>query len=494
VAERLLPHNLDAEKICIGAAMIDAPVLDTITPLLRPRDFYAIAHGKIFAAIIDLWSDGRPIDRISVAEHLRLRGELDAIGGAAALSAFSGIVQTSSSAAYYAKIVREKSRLRAIILAAKKIASAGYEGESDPDAAAAAATKALREATDDLAVPALRPLAEVTESYHAHMRSLPTYRTPWRALDRVTGGFTGDELVTWASDAGLGKSFLLAQLANHVATTYGPVAYFATEMGQQKTMQRLVALYSGISARAQREGLGPSPTRPLSHDERARIDAAVKALRRVPIYLSDETLACDDLIAQCRRLHRETKLEAVVIDTLGALADVAGHIGPGRDPGTHERQKRVVWALKSLAKDLGVPVHLAHHFSRDGAGTRNPVPSKNRLRDGGGLENTSTTIILPYKVEEREAEKGYGAPEHVRCEYFWRVDKARDGSELTIPMAFYGYRALWLERSMSLDEYERMHGDAGSAPSSEPPRGDGSSDEAGSALDYADSLFAQEAG
>lgn len=457
MAERLLPHNTDAEKVVLGAVLVSADLLDAISPVVRPRDFYALAHGVVFAAMLDVWRRGEPLDRISVVEELRRNGALEKVGGAPYIAMLVGSVQTASSAVHYAKLVREKARLRAIVMAAKRISAVAYDGESDPDGAAARASAILRSATDDLAVPALRPLAEVTETYAARMASVPTFRTPWPSLDRLTGGFTADELVVWASDPGVGKSFALAQLAAYVAEHYGNVAYFTTEMGEWKTLQRFVALFSGVSARRQREGTqadrspGTSGEKPFSRGERQRIQSALVTLRRFPIFLSDETMSADDLVAQCRRLHRISALSAVFIDTLGALSDVVGHSGPGRDPGTHERQKRVVWMLKSLAKELGIPVHVAHHFSREAPVRGVPAaPSKGRLRDGGGLENTATTIILPYRETIVEKERGHGGREWTRIEYFWKIDKARDGNEMTLPMNFLGAQAMWTERDQDL--------------------------------------------
>ncbi len=489
MAERLLPHNLDAENVCIGAALISPDVLDTISPIVRARDFYALAHGLIYAAALDIWRRGEPLDRISLAEELRRSGALEKVGGVSYLSSLVGSVQTASSALHYAKLVREKARLRALAAAGKRITEAAYAGEEDPEGTVSRANAILRAATEDTATRALRPLAEVTESYHERMAAVPTYYTPWPSLDRLTGGFTADELVVWASDPGVGKSFALAQLAASVAARYGNVAYFTTEMGEWKTLQRFVALFSGVSARRQREGTqaqrspGTAGEKPFTPGEQQRIERALVTLRRYPIYLSDETMSSDDLVAQCRRLHRQSSLSAVFIDTLGALSDVVGHSGPGRDPGTHERQKRVVWMLKALAKELAIPVHVAHHFSREAPVRGVPAaPSKSRLRDGGGLENTATTIILPYRETIVEKEAG-SKREWTRIEYFWKVDKARDGNEMTLPMNFLGAQAMWTERNQDLaaDLYDTAEPDAVTpAPKDLPPQ-----EEPSDLLDYA---------
>lgn len=460
MAERLLPHALDAEATLLASAIADAEIIDAAAPIVRPESFYALHHGRIWRALLALRREDAPTDRIALVEFLRANGELDGLGGLAVINNIckSGSAQTPESALYFARIIAEKYRLRRIIAAAGKIRTLGYDGEESPSEAAAAALRILSDAIDEPGQSDLTPLASSLETYYDDLRAVPAYRTPWHLLDRLTGGFTGGELVVWASAAGVGKSFALTQLAHHVACAYGPCALFATEMGAVATRARLVALVSGVSSRRQRElSVAPevafadgmaAPSRATLEAQRAAVADAVRALRRVPIYLSDETMSSDDLIARARREHRRVGgLKSIFIDTLGALSDVASHSGPGRDPGVHERQKRVVWGLKALAKELNIPIHVAHHFSRaaDYKGVA-AAPSKERLRDGGGLENTATTIIFPHRALIVEKEAGKNGREWTRWEYSWIVDKARDGNEGSIPMNFHGSEARWSER------------------------------------------------
>ncbi len=498
-SERLLPHALDAEIALLASAVADAAVIDAASPLVRPQSFYALIHGRIWSALVALRREDAPCDRVALIEYLRANGELERMGGVTALASLHGSAQTPDSALYYARIIAEKHRLRRIIAAAGKIRELGYQGEESPAQAASDALRVLSDAIDEPSQGDLAPLASVLESYYDDIAAVAAYRTPCHLLDRLTGGFTGGELVVWASSAGVGKSFALTQLAHHVAATYGPCAMFATEMGAAATRARLIALVSGVSARRQRElSVAPeiafgnrAPSRAELDAQREAVRRAISALRRVPIYLSDQTMSSDDLIARARREHRRVGgLKSIFIDTLGALSDVASHSGPGKDPGVHERQKRVVWSLKALAKELDIPIHVAHHFSRaaDYKGVA-AAPSKERLRDGGGLENTATTIIFPHRALIVEKEAGKNCREWPHWEYSWIVDKARDGSEGTIPMNFLGAEARWEERDgpslrmMPADDAERLEA-ASPAPSD--PLDDGAQTDL---LDYAAERF-----
>ncbi|MFZ5626231.1 MAG: DnaB-like helicase N-terminal domain-containing protein, partial [Bacillota bacterium] len=131
--DRVPPHNLDAEQSVLGSMLLDQEAVFKAMEIIRPEDFYRDAHRLIFEAICDLADRSEPVDIITVAEELRQRGQLDKVGGAAYIATLSGIVPTAANVEYYARIIREKSLLRALISAATRIAQLGYEGEAEAE-------------------------------------------------------------------------------------------------------------------------------------------------------------------------------------------------------------------------------------------------------------------------------------------------------------------------------------------------------------------------
>lgn len=389
----------------------------------------------------DLLQAHAPVEVLAVADELRDRDALERVGGLSYLRTLTDTVQTVASATYYAKIVREKALLRGLIHAGMEIAEAGYEGEDDAQHAVATASRALGSVVEGATSKRGSTMAEALKRHDARALLGVVYLTPFPRLDAITSGFTGDELVVWAGDTGVGKTFLLCMLAAYVAERYGPVAYFATEMGEFKTVERFIALYSGVSTRRQRRNLlaergEDSPfAKPFDAWERDAVAQARGVLETLPIYIFDGSLSTDEIVAQCRRLHRASPLSSVVVDTLGSVAELAtGPLGRG-EPTTHDRQKRAVSSLKALSGELGAPLHVAHHLARPDS--RSARTWKERLKDGGNIENVMTTGIEPH----RELKDG-------SMQFSLIVHKARDGDDgLKVKMRFLGAQARWMEVS-----------------------------------------------
>src|SRR6202162_4797927 len=133
--DRIPPNNLEAEMAVIGSVMVDREMMAIVSEVVQPNDFYAHVHESIYAALLQLYERGEPLDKVTLAEELRRRNMLDRVGGVAYLSSLMETVPTAASAEYYAKIVREKSTLRSLIHAGTVITQAGDASEEDVDGA-----------------------------------------------------------------------------------------------------------------------------------------------------------------------------------------------------------------------------------------------------------------------------------------------------------------------------------------------------------------------
>src|SRR5579864_1957337 len=131
--DRIPPQNLEAEMALLGSILVDREIMGAVGEIVRPEDFYAHVHETIYAALTHLYDRGEPLDKITIAEELKRRDQLDNVGGISYLSSLMDTVQTAASAAYYAKIVREKAVLRGLIHAGTQITQYGYEDEEDVD-------------------------------------------------------------------------------------------------------------------------------------------------------------------------------------------------------------------------------------------------------------------------------------------------------------------------------------------------------------------------
>lgn len=427
--ERIPPHNLEAERAAIGACLGDPVNLDAVLAIVRAEDFYAHTHGRIFEAIAHLARTGAPVDAISVSDRLRARGELEKVGGFSYLAQLGADFASSVSVAYSARLVREKSTLRRLIEAGGALARLGYEGEVDVADTLTQANRLVGSALDAGTTRRNMSMADAIDRYQKRVvqEGGLAFNTPWPMLDDLTGAFIPGELVIWAGDSGLGKSQVLTMLAAYLGEFHGHqgrVAVFPTEMGQDKTVARFLALYSGVSTRRQRN----NPDDPLTASELERLAIARGRLEGLPIEMfdADRAISSEDVILQTRRLHREAPLIAIIVDTFGMLADVEE---TGRQS-LASIQETIIKKFARLALELGIVVHIVHHLNREG-NDRLKKPTKKALRNGGNLDGSASSLIFLWEDEKK------------RC--WFVVAKAREGDEMDVGMHRHGSRVVWLQ-------------------------------------------------
>jgi replicative DNA helicase len=429
--DRIPPSNVEAEAALIGSIMVDATMLDVAAEYVRGTDFHAPLHGLIFETMISIADARKPIDKISLAEELRRRGELDKIGGMAYLSSLMDTVPTSASAEYYARLVREKAVARALIAAGSEITTLGYDAEGDLPVALASAERVLAAATERGAAPTRLPeqgsmlRAIVTRLCEGEKQR--TIAPPYRKLHALTGGFTGGELVAIVAAAKMGKSGFALCMAEYIAETVGPFAFFATEMGAEATERRRIALRSGVSARKQRTG-------DLTSSDVDLVIAASDVLRENPLFvLGREYRAIRAFWRACRELRNaQGPLAGICVDHVGFVEEARLF-----DKTRTETQALddVYRSLLDIAGDFDCPLFVVVHPNREGAIERPSRATLHKIRGGGALENHAHTILCPWRKD----------PINNPTEAELIVVATRDGGDGPIPFDYDGARAAWRE-------------------------------------------------
>jgi replicative DNA helicase len=441
--DRIPPSNLEAEMAVLGSVLVERDSYEIAAEFLEPIDFYAKIHEMIFATMRDLFEAGSPVDKIAIAEAMRTRGELDKVGGLPYLSSLMDAVPTAASVKHYAEIVREKSDLRALIHAGGRITALGFDGEVDVNRARDEAADALRLALDrnvetvgvSLGAAARQRIRAATDLAYG-IAPDDTQKTPWPSLNGLVGGFRPGELVIWAGGAKAGKSAAVATLMDFVAAKYGGVAFFAFEMGTEAMAERMLALHSGVSVRAQRNG-------ELNDDDLERLADAGRVLESRPIALFGAASSrLSDMRREMRALSKRTHLAAIAVDYVGFTRDVDPERG---DRSTkHERLDRVYRELLRIAKEFRVVVHVVQHVNRDGMQGR---PSIANIRDGGNPEGHAHAVILPYRPNPTGTAKE-------RTEGEFIVAAVREGDAGILPMRFVGHRGMWLDDGVDRPWFE----------------------------------------
>ena len=416
--------------------MTERDMIEIVAEHAQPADFYALVNETICGVIFALHQGGLPVDKISVAEMLRTRGELERFGGLPYLSKLLDVLPTAANAKYYATIVAEKARLRRLIIAAARINAIGYEGEADVDAACCDADRVLREALEAGQRPvggrtmlsAMRQVFGDLESASTGKTAAKAITTPWPGLNQRLGGFFPEELVVVASAPAMGKTALIITLADWIACNHGTVAFFTLEMSPDAIARRWLALHTELTARNQRLGV-------VRRDQWDSVGDSIAVIANRPVRLyGRKEGTIENMRRELSALQREVgKVRAVVVDHVGFVGDADMRNTRATE---HERLDQTYRRLLDIAAEFQTTVFAVQHVSRAGMGSR---PTLKDIRGGGNAEGHASAVIFPFR-ENPNAEK---REEREVGELI--IAKSRDGEQGVIPMRFIGHRHLWLE-------------------------------------------------
>lgn len=391
-AARVPPHNLEAEESLLGAMMLNRDAIDAaVTARVGSTDFYKPAHGHVFEAIIGLFVRGEPVDPVTVAEELRTRDLLDALGGKPALLRVQAATPASANAAHYATIVVELALLRRLIAVAGQVAELGYDGGADPAAALDAAEGLLLEVADhrltdrtvNVATSTQRVLDRLERIYnHGDFTGAPT---GFHDLDQMLLGLQPGALYVIAGRPSMGKTALALAVGEHVAEHTGPALVFSLEMEHEDLTARLLAKRAKVDARRMWDAK-------LTEADWNSMTDAVGELAVIPLWIDDDpnpTLL--EIRAKARRLKARHGLAVIVVDYMQLMTTKA-----------ESRQLEVdaiARNLKILARELEVPVIALSQLNRDVEKRADKRPTLSDLRDSGAIEQHADVVAFIYRDE-----------------------------------------------------------------------------------------------
>jgi replicative DNA helicase len=429
--DRIPPHNLEAEMALLGSILVDKEIMGAVGEIVRAADFYAHVHESIFAVLYELFHRGEPLDKISVANALRARDQLEKVGGLSYLSTLMDTVQTAASATYYAKIVREKATLRSLIHAGTQITQLGYEGEEDVDAALDRSEQMVFEIGQRSDAQDFAPLNSLMQSAFEHIDYLYHARggitgitSGFHDIDQMTTGFQPGNFVIVAARPGMGKtSFALNVAAAAAARTKEPLAFFSLEMSKDELIQRLICAEARISMQNLRKG-------EIKEHHWDDISRAMGALAELPIYLDDTGgLSVADVRSRTRRLKATSGLSAVFIDYLQLVRPSVLQKNKNRN----EELSEICRTLKVTAKELGVPIIALAQLNRGVETRADKRPMLADLRDSGSLEQEADMVAFLFREGYYQ---GYTGPEPDKTEFI--IAKHRNGPTGTVNLRFKG--------------------------------------------------------
>ncbi len=396
-ADRVPPHDTDAERSVLGALLLDERAVAVAVDLLKEDAFYTPAHRLVFGTVCMLYERGEPSDAVTVTSLLQTRDELQRAGGAAYVSGLASNVPTTANIEYYVKIVSDKWYLRSLLQASHAIAADCFRGDAPCEEVIEKAEQRIFQIAESRPREGFQPISkmmvgviEVLEHLQNKQGGLSGIASGFTKLDELTTGLHGGELIVVGARPSVGKTAFALNIAEHVALVENrSVAIFSLEMSAQQVLMRMLSAHARVSGQRLRRG-DMSP-----RDWTALVQAGT-VLTKAQIYIdATSRLTPLEVNARCRRLkHDDANLALVIIDYI-QLLDSGGR-------NTESRQQEISYvsrSMKALARELDVPVMALCQLNRESErGKEVPMrPQLSQLRESGAIEQDADVVLLLYR-------------------------------------------------------------------------------------------------
>ncbi|MFH1078282.1 MAG: replicative DNA helicase [Patescibacteria group bacterium] len=403
--DKVTPQNLEAEQSLLGSLLLDKEAIIRVGDRIATEDFYSDRHRMIFETILDLFRKHEPIDLLSVANRLDEKKELDRVGGRATLIQLTNAVPTASHVVHYADIVQKKATLRRLLSAASDISGLGYDEAEDVATVLDKAEQKLFNVSRKFLKSGFTHIHDVLDTaferideVHREKGKLRGIPSGYADLDSILGGLQKSDLIILAARPSCGKTSLALDIARTVAVKHKiPVGIFSLEMSKDQLVDRMLCAEAGVdlwkmrTGRLQDDGL---------HDDFSRIGHAIGTLSEAPIYIDDSASAnIMEIRTKARRLQMEYNLGFVVIDYLQLMESYKS----GSDNRVQEVTE-ITRGLKSIARELDVPVLALSQLSRQVELQKPAIPRLAHLRESGSIEQDADVVLFIYR---KAADRNY---------------------------------------------------------------------------------------
>ncbi len=448
LGDRLPPHDLDAEKSVLGSILLDPEVIDEISLLVRPEDFYSPAHQQLFHHIREMHNAGGRIDVLLLADRLKKAAEYEAIGGGVYLAELAQVVPVSAHAAFYARIVQHKSMLRSLIHAGNEIIRDAYDPSIEPRELVGRAEERVFGILDDRsatqALPLMDVLHEAMERIDARLNNSHETRgvpTGFQDLDNMTGGLNESELIILAARPSMGKTALATNIAEHASLRMQlSTLFISLEMSRLELAERMLASYSRFDAHKLKGNRFSDADMQMLVEKNSELSQAKLFVDDTP------SRSMAEIAATARRLRRKHGLGLIIIDYLQLIE-------PDNSKDSRQEQvARIARRLKVLARELAIPIVCLAQLNRQTEASKDNIPRLSHLRESGAIEQDADVVMFVHREEyyrtkeEAQAEDLIGKAELI-------IAKQRNGPTGDVPLT---WRAEYTRfESRAAPHYER---------------------------------------
>jgi len=424
--DKTIPANPEAEEAVLGSLLIDPDAVIKVASFLRADDFYREKSGWLYQAILDLHERREPADFVTLLDELERRDQLQEVGGPAYITSLINSVPTAVHVEHYARIVERAATLRRLITAAGQIAALAYREADDVDEVVDRAEQLIFNVSERRVRRDLAPVRQIMhdvvdriEFLHRHKGDILGVPSGFVKLDRLLGGFQKSDLIVLAARPGVGKTSMALNFALNAAKRYGQrVAFFSLEMSAEQLVQRLLASETGINQQKLRLG-------EINEDEWQMLMEAAGVLSDTLLFIDDTpAMSALELRTKARRLQAEHGLDLVIVDYLQLMR------GDARVENRVQEISYITRSLKSLAREIEVPLIALSQLSRAVESRSDHKPILSDLRESGAIEQDSDIVMFIYRedmVKENTERKNIADV---------IVAKHRNGPTDTVPLYF----------------------------------------------------------
>ena len=395
-----MPYSLEAEQAVLGAVLMEPDAISRVAEVLPSSEYFYLAnHRTIYAVMLSMFTSGQPVDQITVLEALKTERDFDDATGKTYLYQLAQNCPSIANVENYARIVRDKYDVRALMNAARDIIEDSTDGEMEPQMLIDSAEQKIFDIRRGKDIQGLQRLDEVLYQTFDRLDmltrkddSVKPISTGIGDLDNVITGLNRSDLILLAARPGMGKTSFALNIARNVSVVgKKTVAFFSLEMTKEQLASRLLsseALVGGTKLRTGR----------ILPDEWKRLIGAGDILKNAPMYLDDTPgITVPEMKAKLRRLKRP---DLVVIDYLQLMST-------GRRDGNRVQEiSELTRNLKILAKEINVPVICLSQLSRASEQRQDHRPQLSDLRDSGSIEQDADIVLFLYRDGYYEREKG----------------------------------------------------------------------------------------
>ncbi|MEZ4731680.1 MAG: replicative DNA helicase [Caldilineaceae bacterium] len=397
--DRAIPANIEAERAVLGSLMIDPDAIIKVANYLRPEDFFRERHAWLYEAMRTLNERREPLDFVTIVDELERRERLEAIGGPAYLSDLIAGTPTALYIDHYARIVERTAVLRRLIAAAGKIAELAYDESQEVDEVVDRAEQIIFGISESRIHRDLTPIRAIMsrvvdriDFLSRNQDTLMGVPTGFTMLDRLLGGLQKSDLVILAARPAMGKTSLCLSIAQNAAKRHGTrVAFFSLEMSNDQLVQRLLAMETAIDSHRLRLGT-------IHEEEWPILLEAANMLANTKIFIDDTPAASvTDIRTKARRLYAEDGLDLIIIDYMQLMTGQSG--GGGRNENRQQEISYISRSLKTLARELNVPVIALSQLSRAVESRSDKRPMLSDLRESGSIEQDADVVLFIYRED-----------------------------------------------------------------------------------------------